>query len=163
MGEIAAKTEDSPSSARTTPSASSRSLSSASNDPSTARPSPAGQDRRPPSSASMSACGPHHHVDEGALTLTRGSDSMPALVNNDRNLTPEQVLDSHKRQHGVERRSSDAKSGLGIAPMLLKNPGRIDTTSIIDFLTLITSGLIEREIRHAMTHHHNPSERYTDA
>ena len=111
----------------------------------------------------MSACGPHHHVDEGALTLTRGSDSMPALVNNDRNLTPEQVLDSHKRQHGVERRSSDAKSGLGIAPMLLKNPGRIDTTSIIDFLTLITSGLIEREIRHAMTHHHNPSERYTDA
>jgi transposase len=96
----------------------------------------------------------HHNVDEEALTLTRASEGMFPLVSNDRSLTPEQVLDAHKRQHGVERRFSDAKSGLQIAPMLLKNPGRIHALLIIDFLALLTSALIERELRHAMTHHH---------
>ncbi|MDZ7800504.1 MAG: hypothetical protein U5K81_06895 [Trueperaceae bacterium] len=76
------------------------------------------------------------------------------LISNDRTLTPEQALDAHKRQHGVERRFSDAKSGLEIAPVLLKNPGRIHALLIIDFLALLTGALIERELRQAMTHHH---------
>ena len=99
----------------------------------------------------------HHRVDEEALTLTRASDGMFPVVSNDRSLTPEQVLDAHKRQHGVERRFSDAKSGLEIAPVLLKNPGRIHALLIIGFLALLTGALIERELRHAMTHHHVPS------
>jgi transposase len=57
----------------------------------------------------------------------------------------------------VERRFSDAKSGLEIAPVLLKNPGRIHTLSIIDFLALLTGALIERELRQAMSHHQVPS------
>jgi len=98
-----------------------------------------------------------HHVNEEALTLTRASDGMFPLISNDRNLTPIDVLDAHKRQHGVERRFSDAKSGLEIAPVLLKNPGRIHALLIIDFLALLVGALIERELRHAMTHHHVPS------
>jgi len=99
----------------------------------------------------------HHRVNEEALTLTRASDGMFPVVSNDRSLTPEQVLDAHKRQHGVERRFSDAKSGLQIAPVLLKNPGRIHALLIIDFLALLVGSLIERELRHAMTHQHVPS------
>jgi transposase len=99
----------------------------------------------------------HHHVDEEVLTLTRASDGAYPLLSNDRDLTPEQVLDAHKRQHGVERRFSDAKSGLEIAPFLLKNPGRIHALLIIDFLALLVSALIERELRRAMTHHQVPS------
>jgi len=98
-----------------------------------------------------------HHVDEEALTLTRASDGMFPLLCNDRSLTPEQALDAHKRQHGIERRFSDAKSGLEIAPVLLKNPGRIHALLIIDFLALLISALIERELRQAMTRNHIPS------
>ncbi len=99
----------------------------------------------------------HHHIDEEALTLTRASDGAYPLMSNDRSLTPVDVLDAHKRQHGVERRFSDAKSGLQLAPVLLKNPGRIHALLIIDFLALLTGALIERELRQAMTHHHIPS------
>ena len=67
------------------------------------------------------------------------------------------MLDAHKRQHGVERRFSDAKSGLEIAPVLLKNPGRIHALLIIDFLALLVGSLIERQLRQAMTHHQVPS------
>jgi len=99
----------------------------------------------------------HHHVNEEALTLTRASDGMYPLLSNDPNLTPVAVLDAHKRQHGVERRFSDAKSGLQIAPVLLKNPGRIHALLIIDFLALLVQALIERELRQAMTQHHVPN------
>ena len=98
-----------------------------------------------------------YRVDEQALTLTRASDGTYPLLSNDRDLTPEQVLDAHKRQHGVERRFSDAKSGLEIAPFLLKNPGRIHALLIIDFLALLVSALIERELRQAMTRNQVPS------
>jgi hypothetical protein len=97
------------------------------------------------------------HVDEEALTLTRASDGMFPAISNDRSLTPIDVLDAHKRQHGVERRFSDAKSGLEIAPFLLKNPGRIHALLIIDFLALLVSALIERELRQAMTRNQVPS------
>jgi transposase len=99
----------------------------------------------------------HHSVDEEALTLTRASDGMFPAISNDRSLTPIDVLDAHKRQHGVERRFSDAKSGLEIAPFLLKNPGRIHALLIIDFLALLVSALIERELRQAMTRNEVPS------
>ena len=99
----------------------------------------------------------HHHINEEALTLTRASDGMYPLLSNDRSLTPTDVLDAHKRQHGVERRFSDAKSGLEITPVLLKNPGRIHALLIIDFLALLVSALIERELRQAMTHHQVPN------
>jgi transposase len=91
------------------------------------------------------------------LTLTRASDGMYPLLSNDRNLTPVAVLDAHKRQHGVERRFSDAKSGLEITPVLLKNPGRIHALLIIDFLALLVNALIERELRQAMTQQQVPS------
>ena len=67
----------------------------------------------------------HRHVNEEALTLTRASDGKSPLLSDDRSLTPKAVRDAHERQHGVERRFSDAKSGLHIAPILLMNPGRI--------------------------------------
>ena len=116
---------------------------------------------------------------------------MFAPISDDRNLMPQQVREAYERQHGAERRFSDAKSGLQIAPVLLKIPGRIHALLINGFLAPLSEALIECELRPAITHDGNvvhadsvtladthkrvlnlldipsipsiPSERYTDA
>jgi transposase len=89
-------------------------------------------------------------VDDDAIATARASDGMYPLVSNDRELSPESVLDAHKRQPAIEKRFEQVKNVLEIAPVLLKNEGRIEALFFIYFVALLVQALIERELRLAM-------------
>lgn len=56
----------------------------------------------------------------------------------------------HKRQPGIEKRFSQVKPVLEIAPVLLKDEGRVEALFFLYFTALLASSLIEREVRKAM-------------
>jgi transposase len=89
-------------------------------------------------------------LDEAALAYDRRSDGMYPLLTNDRTLTDAEVFAAHKRQPMIEKRFQQTKSVLEIAPVLLKNEGRIEAFFFVYFLALLTQALIERELRRAM-------------
>lgn len=88
--------------------------------------------------------------DEAALAYDRKSDGMYPLLTNDRTLTPAQVLEAHKGQPSIEKRFHQCKTVHEIAPVLLKNEGRIEALFFLYFLALLIQALIERELRRAM-------------
>ena len=107
------------------------------------------------------------HIDDDAVRIAHASDGMYPLLTNDPNLSPKDVLDAHKRQPTIEKRFGQTKGVLEIAPVLLKNEGRIEALFFVYFLALLVQTLIERELRNAM-HAHNiaslplyPEERTT--
>jgi transposase len=89
-------------------------------------------------------------LEEESIAYDRKSDGMYPLLTNDRSLTPKQVLEAHKRQPGIEKRFSQVKSVLEIAPVLLKDEGRVEAFFFLYFTGLLVSSLIERELRRAM-------------
>jgi transposase len=89
-------------------------------------------------------------LDETALAYDRKSDGMYPLLTNDKTLTPAQVLEAHKGQPTLEKRFQQIKTVHEIAPVLLKNPGRIEALFTLYFLGLLVQALIERELRIAM-------------
>ncbi len=89
-------------------------------------------------------------IDQAAVTYDERSDGMYPLVTNDRDLTAEQVLQAHKGQPTIEKRFEQLKTVHEIAPVFLKNPGRIEAFFTMYFLALLVQALIERELRRAM-------------
>jgi len=89
-------------------------------------------------------------VDEEAVLWDQKSDGMYPLLTNDKSLTPTQVFEAHKRQPKIERRFQDVKSVFEIAPVFLKNEGRIEALFFLYFLVLLVEALVERELRLAM-------------
>ena len=75
---------------------------------------------------------------------------MYPLLTNDRGLTPVQVLQAHKGQPTIEKRFEQIKTVHEIAPVFLKNEGRIEALFTLYFLALLVQALIERELRLAM-------------
>jgi len=92
-------------------------------------------------------------LDQEKIEYDRRSDGMYPLLTNDRALSPEQVLEAHKRQPTIEKRFQQTKTVLEIAPVFLKNPGRVEAIFFLFFLALLVHALIERELRRAMKHH----------
>lgn len=90
------------------------------------------------------------HVDEAKKTYDRKSDGMYPLLTNDPTLTPGQVLLAHKGQPAIERRFQALKSVQRIAPVFLKNEGRIEALFFLYAVALLVQGLLEREIRAGM-------------
>jgi len=90
------------------------------------------------------------HLDEEAIAYDRKSDGMYPLLTNDRKLTDADVLLAHKHQPTIEKRFEQAKTVHEIAPVLLKNEGRIEALFFLYFLALLVSALLERELRLAM-------------
>jgi transposase len=78
---------------------------------------------------------------------------MYPLISNDRNLTPAQILEAHKGQPTIEKRFEQVKTVHEIAPVYLKNEGRIEALFTLYFLALLVQALIERELRLAMKQH----------
>ena len=76
---------------------------------------------------------------------------MYPLMTNDRSLSPAQVLEAHKGQPMIEKRFEQVKTVHEIAPVFLKNEGRIEALFTLYFLALLVQALIERELRLAMT------------
>jgi transposase len=93
-------------------------------------------------------------LDEATLAYDRKSDGMYPLLTNDRTLTPAQVLEAHKGQPTIEKRFEQTKTVHEIAPVFLKNEGRIEALFTLYFLGLLVQALIERELRLAMTRGH---------
>jgi transposase len=89
-------------------------------------------------------------LDEAAIAYDQKSDGMYPLLTNDRSLSPTQVLEAHKGQPRIEKRFEQIKSVHEIAPVFLKNEGRIEALFTLYFLALLVQALIERELRLAM-------------
>jgi transposase len=89
-------------------------------------------------------------LDDDAIAYDERSDGVYPLISNDRKLTPAQVLEAHKGQPKIEKRFEQLKTVHEIAPVFLKNEGRIEALFTLYFLALVVQALIERELRLAM-------------
>jgi transposase len=89
-------------------------------------------------------------VDEAKVAYDRATDGIYPLLTNDRTLTAAQVLAAHKGQPAIERRFQQMKSVHEIAPVFLKNEGRIEALFFLYAVALLVQGLLERELRAAM-------------
>jgi transposase len=89
-------------------------------------------------------------IDEQAIAYDHKSDGMYPLISNARKLSPAQVLEAHKGQPMIEKRFEQTKTVHEIAPVLLKNEGRIEALFTLYFLALLVQAIIERELRLAM-------------
>ena len=89
-------------------------------------------------------------LDEDRIAYDEKSDGMYPLLTNDASLSPRQVLEAHKRQPTVEKRFEQTKTVHEIAPVFLKNEGRIEALFFLYFMALMVQALIERELRQAM-------------
>jgi transposase len=89
-------------------------------------------------------------LNEAALAYDRKRDGMYPLLTNDPTPTPAQVLEAHKGQPTLEKRFQQTKTVREIAPVFLKNPGRIEALFTLYFVALLVQALIERELRTAM-------------
>jgi transposase len=89
-------------------------------------------------------------TEEDVVEFDHKSDGMYPLISNDRALSPRQVLEAHKRQPTIEKRFEQGKSVHELAPVFLKNEGRIEALFFLYFLALLVQALIERELRQAM-------------
>jgi transposase len=90
------------------------------------------------------------HIDEDAVSSDHKSDGMYPLMTNDRSLSSAEVLQAHKGQPMIEKRFEQIKTVHEIAPVFLKNEGRIAALFTLYFLALLVGALIERELRLAM-------------
>ncbi len=90
-------------------------------------------------------------TDEQAVAYDHKSDGMYPLMTNDRKLSPAEVLQAHKGQPMIEKRFEQVKTVHEIAPVFLKDEGRIEALFTLYFLALLIQALIERELRLAMT------------
>ncbi|MHB1952016.1 MAG: IS1634 family transposase [Acidiferrobacteraceae bacterium] len=69
------------------------------------------------------------------------------------------VLEKYKYQPFLEKRHEKLKSVLDVAPVFFKLPHRIETLMFLEFVALMASALIEREIRLKMKERKIPSLR----
>lgn len=91
-------------------------------------------------------------TDEQAIAYDRRSDGMYPLMTNDRKLSAAQVLQAHKGQPMIEKRFEQIKTVHQIAPVFLKDEGRIEALFTLYAIALLVQALIERELRQAMAH-----------
>ncbi|MCL4703480.1 MAG: IS1634 family transposase [Burkholderiaceae bacterium] len=89
-------------------------------------------------------------IDRDAVAYDEKSDGMYPLLSNDRNLSAAQVLEAHKGQPTIEKRFEQVKTVHEIAPVFLKNEGRIEALFTLYFFALLAQALVERELRDAM-------------
>jgi transposase len=89
-------------------------------------------------------------TDHEAVARDHASDGMFPLLTNDHTLTPREVLEAYQRQPMIEKRFEQLKTVHEIAPVFLKNEGRIEAFFFLYFLALLIQALIERDVRHAM-------------
>jgi transposase len=90
------------------------------------------------------------HVEQARIDYDEKSDGMYPLLTNDRSLSASEVLEAHKRQPHIEKRFQQTKTVHEIAPVFLKNEGRIEALFFLYFMALLLQALIERELRRAM-------------
>jgi transposase len=91
-----------------------------------------------------------YHIDHVSLVAETCVDGVFPLITNELSHTDEELLLAYKRQPAIEKRFSQLKTDFEVAPVYLKNVGRIQSLLCIYFFTLLTEALLERELREAM-------------
>ena len=89
-------------------------------------------------------------IDTQALSQAAKNDGVFPLITNLHDWDAAQVLQAYKRQPIIEKRFSQLKTDFGVAPVYLKNVGRIVGLLAVYFFALIVQTLLERELRRAM-------------
>ena len=89
-------------------------------------------------------------IDAAAVAREHLTDGIFPLVTNDLKLSALDVLQAYKRQPQIERRFEQLKTDFCLAPVFLKDVGRIEAFLCIYFFALLVESLLERELRRAM-------------
>ena len=92
----------------------------------------------------------HYTIDAEAVGRERLTDGIFPLVTNDLELSALEVLHAYKRQPQIERRFAQLKTDFRLAPVFLKDVGRIEAFLCVYFFALLAEALLERELRRAM-------------
>ncbi len=93
-----------------------------------------------------------HDIRLDVIRYDAASDGCFPLISNDRVLRDADVLGAYRYQPNLERRHHLLKSVQDAAPVLLHSPARIEALFCCQFLALLISALIEREVRTGMQH-----------
>ena len=92
------------------------------------------------------------HFDEAALATEAATDGWYALLTNlAAEVSAAEVLASYKGQEAAERRYSNFKGPIAVAPMFLKNNRRIQALISVICLALLIFSLVERAVRLAIS------------
>src|ERR1019366_8598763 len=89
-------------------------------------------------------------IDLDHVAYDAAGDGCFPLITNDRNTSDAHVLAAYRYQPNLERRHHLLKSVQDAAPVLLKNPARIEGLFCCQFLALLLAALIERQVHTAM-------------
>jgi transposase len=92
----------------------------------------------------------HYTIDAEAVGRERLTDGIFPLVTNDLKLSALEVLHAYKNQPQIERRFEQLKTDFRLAPVFLKDVGRIEAFLCVYFFALLAEALLERELRRAM-------------
>lgn len=92
------------------------------------------------------------HFEEDGEALARESrcDGLFPLMSNDKKLSVAEALQKYKYQPFVEKRHEQLKSVFAVAPMWLKNPGRVESLLLLYYVVELVQALLEREVRRQM-------------
>jgi transposase len=91
--------------------------------------------------------------DAEALKREALCDGLFPLLTNDESLSPQEALLKYKYQPFVEKRHEQLKSVFGVAPMWLKNVGRVASLLWLYYVVELVGALLEREVRRRMAEH----------
>jgi transposase len=96
-------------------------------------------------------------IDAEQLRREGQCDGIFPLVTNDEHLDALAVLHAYKRQPQVEKRFEQFKTDFAVAPVFLKDVGRIEALFCVYFFVLLAESLLERELRRAMERERLPT------
>src|SRR5437588_2499392 len=88
--------------------------------------------------------------DAEALVRAARCDGLFPLLTNDEALSLPEALGKYKYQPFVEKRHEQLKSVFAVAPMWLKNVGRVESLLWLYFVVELVAALLEREVRQRM-------------
>jgi transposase len=89
-------------------------------------------------------------IDSRRLEDAAQDDGIFPLITNLQDWDARQILEAYKRQPILEKRFSQLKTDFRVAPIYLKNVGRIVGLLAVYFFALMVQALLERELRRAM-------------
>jgi transposase len=88
--------------------------------------------------------------DGEALAREGRCDGLFPLMTNDEGLCPQEALRKYKYQPFVEKRHEQLKAVFGVAPVWLKNVGRVASLLWLYYVVELAQALLEREVRRQM-------------
>jgi transposase len=88
--------------------------------------------------------------DTEGLRRAARCDGLFPLLSNDETLSLEEALGKYKYQPFVEKRHEQLKNVFGVAPVWLKNVGRVESLLWLYFVVELVQALLEREVRRRM-------------